>query len=581
MDKKDIDVRDGMRILWDVAIPMDDGIVLRADVFLPMEGERFPVLMSATPYAKGASFRESRPYAWDALVSKNPSAGARTSNKYQSWELPDPELWTQFGYAVVRVDTRGTGRSPGTLDPWSPRETKDYYDAIEWAATQPWSNGKIGTTGISYLALNQWQVAALQPPHLAAICIWEGLGDHYRDLCYHGGIFSEFLVNWFPRGLLPVQHGVGTRGMRSAVTGEWVSGPDTLSEEELARNREDPIANAQAHPFDDDYHKARSADWSKIKVPLLSAANWGGQGLHLRGNMEGFMRAASSQKWLECHGDAHWTEYYTDDGIAVQKEFFDYFLKGEQNGWDKRPPVQLKVRHPGEHFVKRTENEWPIARTQWTRFYLDFKNKALTQTPPAESGEITFDAMGDGLTFFTPPLEKATEITGPLAAKLFVSSSTTDADLFLILRVFDPDGKEVTFQGAQDPRTPIAQGWLRASRRRLDPELSLPYRPYHTHTSDEPLTPHEKVELDIEILPTCIVVPVGYRIALTVRGKDYAHDGPPIAVPGMKYSLTGVGPFLHINPENRPEAIFSGQTTLHTAPQNAPYVLLPIIPERA
>lgn len=580
MNKENVDVRDNMRILWDVPISMDDGITLRADVFLPMEVKRYPVLMSAGPYAKGASFRESRPYAWDALVSKHPNAGARSSNKYQAWELPDPELWTRFGYAVVRIDTRGTGRSPGKLDPWSPRETADFYQAIEWAAAQEWSTGKIGLTGISYLALNQWQVAALQPPHLTAICAWEGLGDYYRDLCYHGGIFSEFLANWFPRGILPVQHGVGTRGMRSNVTGEWVTGPNTLPEETLAKNRADVVADALAHPLYDSYHKERSADWSKITVPLLSAANWGGQGLHLRGNMEGFMRAASCQKWLEAHGDAHWTEFYADDGVEIQKAFFDHFLKGEQNGWDKRPPVQLKVRHPGERFETRTENEWPIARTEWTPFYLDFRKKALDRIAPSESTDVTFDGKGDGLTFMTSAFQKPLEITGPIAAKLFVSSSTSDADLFLILRVFAPDGKEVTFQGAQDPRTPVAQGWLRASHRQLDPELSRRYRPYHTHTKPEPLQPGQKVELDIEILPTCIVVPAGYRLGLTIRGKDYAYDGPPITVPGMKYSLTGVGPFLHINPDNRPDNVFSGQTTLHADSKNAPYVILPVIPER-
>jgi uncharacterized protein len=204
MTEQAFDTRDNMRILWDVAIPMPDGIELRADIFLPMNGDRFATLMSCGPYAKGASFRDSRPYAWDALVTKHPEAGTRSSNKYQAWEVPDPEFWTQLDYCIVRVDSRGAGRSPGTIDVWSPQETQDYYECIEWAAEQSWSNSKIGLTGISYFALNQWQVAALQPPHLTAICAWEGLGDYYRDLCYHGGIFSEFLPNWFTRAILPM-----------------------------------------------------------------------------------------------------------------------------------------------------------------------------------------------------------------------------------------------------------------------------------------------------------------------------------------------------------------------------------------
>ena len=125
----------------------------------------------------------------------------------------------------------------------------------------------------------------------------------------------------------------------------------------------------------------------------------------------------------------------------------------------------------------------------------------------------------------TPPLKAETEITGPVAAKLFVSSSTADADLFLVLRVFSADMKEIVFQGAIDPHTPIAQGWLRASHRKLDPKLTLPYRPYHTHDEKQPLTPGAPVELDIELWPTSIVVPAGYRVALTVRGKDYEYGG--------------------------------------------------------
>jgi predicted acyl esterase len=176
------------------------------------------------------------------------------------------------------------------------------------------------------------------------------------------------------------------------------------------------------------------------------------------------------------------------------------------------------------------------------------------------------------------PLDAPMEITGPLAAKLFLSSSTTDADLFLILRVFAPDGSEVTFQGAQDPHTPIAQGWLRASHRKLDLKRSLPYRPYHTHDEAQPLTTHEPVELDIEIWPTCVVVPAGYRIALTIRGKDYEYGGAQVIAPHVPYPLRGVGPFTHNDARNRPASIFGGKNTLHFANERQAWILLPIIP---
>ena len=149
----------------------------------------------------------------------------------------------------------------------------------------------------------------------------------------------------------------------------------------------------------------------------------------------------------------------------------------------------------------------------------------LATDAPAAETTLSYETTGDGLTFRTPPLTKSLEITGPVAAKLWVSSETTDADLFLVLRVFDPAGKEVTFIGSNDPRVPVGLGWLRASHRKLDPKMSRPYRPWHTHDEEWPLKPGEPVELDIEIWPTCIVVPPGYRLALTVRGKDYEVDG--------------------------------------------------------
>jgi predicted acyl esterase len=176
-------------------------------------------------------------------------------------------------------------------------------------------------------------------------------------------------------------------------------------------------------------------------------------------------------------------------------------------------------------------------------------------------------------------MEAETEITGPSALKLFASSSTKDADLFAILRVFSPDMREVVFQGAIDPHTPIAQGWLRASHRKLDKKLSTPYRPYHTHDKKQPLKRGEIVELDIEIWPTSIVVPPGYRLALTVRGKDYEYGGASGGrLSNFKNELKGCGPFLHDDAVDRPPDIFGGVTRLHFGRKHRSYLLLPIVP---
>jgi uncharacterized protein len=575
------EVRDRMRIDWDVPITMDDGLVLRADVFRPVAEGRYPVILSYGPYAKGLAFQDGYPSAWQRMVEQHPDVAAGSSNLYQNWEVVDPEKWVPNGYACVRVDSRGCGCSPGFIDHFSPRETEDFYDCIEWAGVQPWSSGKVGLNGISYYGINQWHVASLQPPHLAAMCIWEGAADWYRDMTHHGGILSTFWANWYDMQVKTVQYGAGERGRRSRVHGGLVCGPETLSEEELAQNRCNFGDEIRAHPLDDDYHKARSPVWEKVVTPFLSAANWGGQGLHPRGNFEGFLRAASKEKWLEVHGIEHWTHFYTDYGRELQLRFFDHFLKGENNGWDRQPRVLLQVRHPGERFVERAEDEWPLARTEWTKLFLDPVDASLKREPPGNEAAVTFDALGEGVTFLTPPLEADTEVTGPSAAKLFVSSSTSDADLFVVLRVFSADLKEIVFQGAIDPHTPIGQGWLRASHRKLDAKLSTPWRPYHSHDEVWPLAPGEPVELDIEIWPTSIAIPAGCRIALTVRGKDYEYGGGSGGrLSNFKNELKGCGPFLHDDPVDRPAQVFGGKTTLHFGRDRQPYLLLPIIPEQ-
>jgi len=574
------EIRDGMRIDWNVPITVDDGLVLRADVFRPMKDGRYPVILSYGPYAKNLAFQDGYPSAWHRMAEKHPDVTAGSSNLYQSWEVVDPEKWVSHDYACVRVDSRGAGCSPGFIDHFSPRETKDFYDCIEWAGVQPWSNGKVGLNGISYYGINQWHVASLQPPHLAAMCIWEGAADWYRDMTHHGGILSTFWENWYDMQVKTVQYGAGERGKRSRVHTELVCGPETLSDSELVKNRADFGAEIASHPMDDDYHKSRSPKWDKITTPLFSAANWGGQGLHPRGNFEGFVRAAAKQKWLEAHGIEHWTHFYTDYGREQQLRFFDRFLHGKKDGWAKQPKVLLQVRHI-DKFEPRAENEWPLKRTRWTKFYLDPSAMTLTPKKPSGPVQLKFAAMGDGLVFLTPPLAKETEITGPSALKLFVSSSTPDADIFVVLRVFTGDLKEIVFQGAIDPHTPVAQGWLRASHRKLDKKLSKPYRPYHTHDQKQPLEKGQPVELDIEVWPTSIVVPAGYRVGLSVRGKDYEYGGASGGkLSNFKNELKGCGPFLHDDPRDRPAAIFNGTTSLHFGRGKAPYLLLPIIPPK-
>ena len=397
------EIRDGMLVTWDVGIEMDDGIVMRADVYRPIGEGCHPVLVSYGPYGKGLAFQDLYRPQWDWMVDHYPDVAAGSTNLYQSWEVVDPEKWVPDGYACVRVDSRGTGMSPGFVDVWSPRETRDFYDCIEWAGIQAWSNGKVGLAGISYYAMNQYQVAALQPPHLAAICPWEGSADWYREFSYHGGIRSQFAAAWYPKQVSAVQHGVGSRGFKSPVTGEWVAGAETLPEDLLATRRADLAADIERRPLMDAWYTERNPDWSKVTVPMLSAANWGGQGLHPRGNIEAFVQAASEQKWLEVHGSAHWALFYTDYGNDLQKRFFDHFLKGTDSGWANQPPVQLQVRHVDGSFVERHEASWPLAGTQWTRYYLNPAAMSLDAEVPAVAESVGYGGLGDGVTFTMPP----------------------------------------------------------------------------------------------------------------------------------------------------------------------------------
>lgn len=553
----------GMQIDTDVSIPMRDGLELRANVFRPLDDARRPVIVTMSPYGKDIHFQDFLPSGWDDLLRDVPSVSDGASScRYMNFETPDPEHWVRAGYVIIRIDSRGSGKSPGYLDPWSLTETQDYYEAIEWAGTQPWSNGRVGALGISYYAINQWQVAALQPPHLAAIIPWEGFYDQYRDMSHHGGIFSNTFYPLWLKNIYRNQHG-NRGGFRDRETGSPANGP-AIPDDLLEGNRSDFAAEVAKHPFDDQWMRERTPDLSRVQAPLLSAGNWGGLGLHLRGNIEAFLGAASNEKWLTIHTGTHFQSFYEPQWVELQQRFCDRYLKGEKNGWDDTPPVQITIRRPDGESL-RYENEWPLARTNWTRYYLSSRDESLLSEPP-ESGKTSYRAMSDGVGF-SVTFDDVTEITGPIAARLFVSSSTSDMDVFVTLRVFAPDGEEVTFYGANDPAAPLTQGWLRASHRSLDPSKSLPHRPWHKHEGAAPLEPDEIYPLDVEVWPTNFVFPAGYRLELRIQGKDFERSE---VIRGM----SGSGIFMHTDRSEE----FHGENTIYTGGQSASYLLLPVIP---
>lgn len=571
------EVADGMRIDWNVPIAMDDGIVLRADVFRPIREGRYPVLMTYGPYAKGLSFADGYPAQWTKLISDHPDVAQGTSTRYANWETADPERWVPDDYVVIRVDSRGAGMSPGFIDPFSERETRDYYACIEWAGVQTWSSGKVGLLGVSYYAINQWQVAALRPPHLVAICPFEGASDLYREGTRHGGIMCTFWTRWYPLQVTNAQYGLGRNGRVSAVTGEPIGGDCELSPEEMARNRVDINRDELDHPLLDEYWAERLPDLAQIEVPVLSCGNWGGQGLHLRGNVEGYLGAGSSQKWLEMHGLEHWTEFYTDYGIDIQKRFFGHFLHGRDTGWDDQPAISMRARTT-DGFVDRSADSWPLPDTTWTPFHLDLAAGRLVAEPVETETTVEFDALSEQIDLTTEPFPAETTIVGPITARIAASSSTEDLDLFLTVRLFREDDSEVLFVGAVEPNAPVTQGWLRASHRKLDPARSEPWRPVYAHNELLPVVPGDVYELDVEIWPTSIVIPAHYRLGLTISGHDFDNDlpGPLPKLYGVEQRGSSV--YLHDDAEDRPVGPFGGHTTIHAGGAHDAVLVLPIVP---
>ncbi|MGE5524643.1 MAG: CocE/NonD family hydrolase [Rhodospirillaceae bacterium] len=542
----------------DVDVPMRDGAKLKADVFRPKEAGRYPAILNLGPYQK------------DKLWVPPPNLEEKR-NPYMNWETINPEWWVPQGYAAVRVDARGTGRSPGQYDPWSFAESIDFYDAIEWAAAQPWCNGNVGLCGISYYAINQWFVANHNPPSLKAIIPWEGFADLYRDGVFHGGILSLFMPNWYVAHLM--HHTVG-RASRIHPDG-W---------------QKNTLHFWLSNSLDSGAFRGSQADWEKIEVPFFSVGNWTGFGLHLRGNTEAYMLSKSPHKKLRMHTGSHVHPFYTEEGRRDQLRFFDHWLKGIDNGVMQEPPVKLAIRHGADKFEWRYENEWPLARTQWTRLYFDLSDPApagapqtgkLVSSNPAKTSSSTYPATGlgtmgstsaasaqvmgggikpgMGVALETAPLSEDLEVTGPLAAVLWVSSSTEDMDLFLTLRNFDPDGDEVLETGQQGTPVPVAKGWLRVSHRELDPARSLPYRPYHKHQRRLYLEPGEIVEVHVEIWPTSMVFKKGHRIRLDVQPRD-----------GF-----GSQSYMHYHADYN-----AGTNTLYAGGERESYLLLPVIPAK-
>jgi predicted acyl esterase len=491
--RHEISRRGQLLIERDLEIPTRFGFNLYADLFRPADAPGpVPALLAWTPYGK----HDPAP-----LATIYPASGVRAEwmSDLTIFEAPDPVYWSAHGYAVMSIDIPGVwhARSPATY--LSPEEAEAFCDAIEWVGTREWCNGRVGLSGVSYLTSAQWRVAALNPPHLAAINPWEGWSDTYREVVRHGGIPETFFWPY--------------------IQVRWGASDHQV---------EDLWAETREHPFLDDFWRSKAAPLEDIRAPAYVVASWSDHGLHTRGTLEGFRRIASSRKWLEVHGRKKWAHYYDPESLARQRAFFDHFLKeaAAEPAW---PPVTYEVRRAYGDAVRRTSSAWPLPETQYLRLHLDAGDGTLKSAPPASESVASYDALDqDGRAVFDHRLAEDTTLVGHMRLHLHVSADSDDMDLFVAMQKLDAQGRLVGFAHyAVFQDGPVALGWLRVSHRELDPGSSTAWLPVLKHQREMKLEAGEIAEVDIEILPSGTLLEAGTTLRLLIAGRDFARYPKP------------------------------------------------------
>lgn len=489
---------------WNLPVTLRDGTVLRVNVFRPNTPSAVPVIMSAHPYGKDnipARTRNKRRPPFQARLVPQPHT-TRLS-EWTSWEAPDPAFWTAHGYAVVNADLRGGGTSEGATELFSDAEAADYEQLIAWAGTRPWSSGRVGLDGVSYLAISQYKVAARRPPYLAAICPWEGLTDLYRDFARPGGIREDgFSMLW------------------SAITRRTARIRTALRREIVRR------------PDRDWWYEAATPALDRIEVPILVCASFSDHSLHSRGSFEAFRRAGSKHKRLYTHRDGKWCAYYSEHAANTRLRFFDHTLKQHDNGWPTEPPVRLAITEAGSEPIAITaEQTWPPHDLTWRSLNLDAKTGLLvTGTEPLQPASTSFRTPRGRLSFlWTVPDD--IDIIGPMALNLAIEmEGADDVFLFATIRKFRA-GNEITFEGSYGfSNDSVSKGWQRAAHRELDPTLSTPEQPVHRHHRAEPLRPGEIVEVHIALLPHATRFRRGDELRLDITAR-WPFRGDPLRGP--------------------------------------------------
>lgn len=481
---------------WDAEVPVRDGTVLRVNVFRPATPDPVPVIVCAHPYGKDGF--PARSGGVNGQYRLFPQPHPIAFSEWTGWEAPDPATWVPRGYAVINADLRGAGTSDGTGELFSNQESQDYHDLIEWAGTRPWSTGKVGLLGVSYLAISQYGAAATRPPHLAAICPWEGLSDLYRDLAYPGGVREDgFTIMW------------------STLTDKTTRMTQKLRPQLLAR------------PERDDWYDAHTPELERIEVPMLVCGSFSDHNLHTRGSFEAYRRVSSSQRWLYTHRDGKWANFYSAEALAAQAAFFDHFLKGVDNGWESAPPVRIAVHDEGpEPAAVLGDSDWPPADLNWTPLHLDLAGGQLSEGEIPGPATSAFD-LRDGMLSLSWEATADVDLIGHNAVRLWISlEDTDDAHLFIGLRKFR-GGRECLFEGSYGfGFDMLTRGWQRVAHRERDETLSTPWQPVHTHRHAEPLQPGQIVAVDVALRPHATRMRAGDTLRLDIRGTWHFPRNP-------------------------------------------------------
>ena len=482
-------VEDGIRVDQDVPVKLRDGVTVYVDIYRP-DG---PAGVSDLPAILAWGWFGKRPGDSPKKDWQIHGVPPDTVSKMTKFEGPDPAYWCRHGYAVINADSRGAGNSEGNLQAWGVQDGKDGADVIEWAAEQVWCNGKVTMFGNSALCMTQWFVAAEQPPHLTCIAAWEGTSDLYREFVSENGI-PELGFNMFVFAI--------------ARSLNYI---------------EDYVAMLEEYPLMNGYWESKIPRFENIKIPAYVTASW--NHLHLRGSINGFRKIRSPKKWLRVHRDFEWPDDYSWWNLEDLKRFLDRYLKGIRNGWEMTPRVRIEVMdaYDCDFQVNRPEKEFPLARTQYAKLYLDASKGALSFEPVATVSKASYDA-NEELTTFDITFEEDTEITGFLKAHLWVEADGHDEmDLFLTMQKLDEKGEFLPTNILGEPH-PGAWGRLRVSHRALDPDLSTDYHPVQSHRVEEKLKPGEIVPVEIEIYPHSRIWHKGQQLRLQIAGR-YFREG--------------------------------------------------------